>query len=106
MGLYDEIEFECPYCNKISYSQTKLGSCKMEILKKGDIFLFQGEKLNLLMKDGCENCEDKVVVIIENGIITGFDKKENATHKELPFGGLEKIENFKEIIEVSDEEGN
>ena len=89
MGMYDIINYKCPYCGKETSTQTKLSSCELENLSIGDFFIV-GD-LRILMKNPCEYCNNKSIVIIENGIIKRFDKEEEGYNEsELIFGIIEE----------------
>ena len=87
--MYDIINYKCPYCGKETSTQTKLSSCELENLSIGDFFIV-GD-LRILMKNPCEYCNNKSIVIIENGIIKRFDKEEEGYNEsELIFGIIEE----------------
>jgi len=95
MGMYDIINYKCPYCGKETSTQTKLSSCELENLSIGDFFIV-GD-LRILMKNPCEYCNNKSIVIIENGIIKRFDKEEEGYNEsELIFGMIEESNSHKD----------
>ncbi len=92
MGVYDIFYYNCPSCGKYTNSQTKLGECSLLNLTIGCEFLMDGK---ILMKNPCEHCDENSVVVIENGIIMRFTKKDEAIFEESDWGGCEKIEDTK-----------
>lgn len=86
MGTYDTFVYNCPNCKKDTNSQTKLGECEMHALTIGCEFPRDGK---ILMKNSCEHCKKKNVVVIEDAIIMRFGKKEEAIYKEVRWGSVE-----------------
>ena len=82
MGMHDTFVYNCPSCGSLAESQTKLGFCIMNTLVIGDEFPRDGI---ILMKEPCDSCKTKNVVIIKNGRIKSFRKETYAIIKEEPW---------------------
>jgi len=91
MGMYDTICYKCLKCGTNNFSQTKLSSCLMDSINVGEIFLGEETTMNLIMKDGCENCKSQNCIQIVKGKIISVVPMNKATHKEGYWGNLESV---------------
>jgi len=96
MGMYDNVTGKCPYCGKEFYTQTKLfGSMMMSYGIGSQIFENPlAPYASVLLKDVCFECRQPIVMMIENNIITAFEKAtvERPMYLEGPWGSFEKNE--------------
>lgn len=56
MGMFDEINIICPYCEKTNELQSKAGKCDLKIYSIDDLPMAIGE--DLLGFHRCYHCDD------------------------------------------------
>jgi hypothetical protein len=75
MGMFDTFVCKCPHCDSEFHGQTKLYACLLEEYSIGDFVKNGPIDTRLELKEFCEKCDGKIVVVIdENGMVIGFEK--------------------------------
>jgi len=87
VGMYDTILYECEYCGKEAYSQTKiLGNNTLAILTYQTRVSL--EDCILALKNSCEHCSEFSAIQIKEGEIVDSCKIDLATMEEGVFGAV------------------
>lgn len=103
MGMYDMIEYNCFWCKKENYAQTKiLGRNVLKNYEVGEEFPIDESEgfyncvLNL--KNKCEKCGKETAIVIENGKFVGVENPKYATIIEGHWGNYEVVDELQQIV--------
>lgn len=101
--MFDGVIYNCYWCGKENYAQTKiLGTNDLNNYKVGDEFpIGEDEKFFnciLNLKNKCEKCGKETAIIIKNGKFVGVENPKYATIIEKHWGDYEVVDEFQEIV--------
>ena len=103
MGMYDQIKYNCFWCGKKNYAQTKVfGSGMLVVFVVGDeLYVDDDERLAnciINLKNKCEKCEKETAIVIRKGKYIGIDNPINANCSEKHWGNIEWEDELTEMM--------
>ena len=73
MGMFDDVEINCPHCGELGLYQTKvLGRCSLDVFRLNDLIFEEAfSNCTFQLKEGCMKCGKDIIIIINDSKIVG-----------------------------------